>query len=212
MISATLMSKPVADNLKKLEVWWLKKYGYFDGWKVGGIEWKNERSGNSSSVGFEVKTAGKDQYIRFHYNQTESDGKQKEFDYKVGLTTSACNFGGYRFWFRCSLSVNGRFCGRRVGVLYKLGDYFGCRHCYNLTYESRKLSGWEKAGGRIISIPELERTEAEVKRRYYKGKMTKKFRKYWLKKQKSSFKLMAAFGAIEKRRGAEKYNDDVNVN
>jgi hypothetical protein len=210
MISATRMSKTVADNLKKIEIWWLKKYGYLEGWRTGGIEWKNRWSGSSSSIGFEVKTAGKDQYIRFRYSQTESGGIPKEFDYKVALTATTCYFGGFRFWFRCPLSINGRYCGRRVGVLYKLGDYFGCRHCNNLTYDSRKLSGWEKAGGRIISIPELERTEAEVKRQYYRGKMTKKYKRYLLKKQKSSFKLWAAFGAIEKRRGAEKYNDDVN--
>lgn len=204
------MSKQVADNLNKLEIWWLKKYGYLEGWRTGGIEWKNRWSESGSSIGFEIKTAGKDQYVRVRYRQT-ADGKEREFDYKVDLTTTACNFGGFRFWFRCPLSVNGRFCGRRVGVLYRLGDYFGCRHCNNLTYESRKLSGWEKAAGRIISIPELEQAEKEVKKQYYAGKPTKKFKKYMLMRQKSAAKLMAAFGAIEKRRSASKYNDDLNI-
>jgi hypothetical protein len=36
------------------------------------------------------------------------------------------------------LSVNGRYCGRRVGKLYLPpgGLYYGCRHCYRLTYTS----------------------------------------------------------------------------
>ena len=30
---------------------------------------------------------------------------------------------------------------RRVGVLYLDGVYFGCRHCYDLTYKCQKESG-----------------------------------------------------------------------
>ena len=32
----------------------------------------------------------------------------------------------------------GRRCGRRVAVLYGLRDYFACRHCYRLAYESQQ--------------------------------------------------------------------------
>jgi hypothetical protein len=36
------------------------------------------------------------------------------------------------------MAKNGKSCGRRVGVLYLLpgGQSFGCRRCYNLTYQS----------------------------------------------------------------------------
>ena len=33
---------------------------------------------------------------------------------------------------------DGRYCGRRVAVLYCLRDYFACRHCYELAYESQQ--------------------------------------------------------------------------
>jgi hypothetical protein len=33
---------------------------------------------------------------------------------------------------------NGQYCGRRVAVLYGLRDYFACRHCYRLAYESQQ--------------------------------------------------------------------------
>jgi hypothetical protein len=29
-------------------------------------------------------------------------------------------------------------CGRRVAVLYMGGEYFACRHCYNLAYKSQR--------------------------------------------------------------------------
>jgi hypothetical protein len=64
--------------------------------------------------------------------------RQEQLDYRVGLTTTRPRFGGLRWWFVCPLVVNGRSCGRRVGKLYlpPRGRYFGCRHCYDLTYTS----------------------------------------------------------------------------
>jgi len=48
------------------------------------------------------------------------------------------NFGGKRWWFHCPLIKDGQICNRRVGRLYlpSGGHYFGCRHCYDLTYPS----------------------------------------------------------------------------
>jgi hypothetical protein len=65
----------------------------------------------------------------------------------VELTTTRPRFGGLRWWFVCPLLVSGRPCRRRVGKLYlpPRARYFGCRHCYDLTYtscqESRKYDG-----------------------------------------------------------------------
>lgn len=69
---------------------------------------------------------------------------------------------------------NGRYCGRRVGVLYLGGDVFACRHCYNLTYASRNASARYKG---FVSIPDLEEMEAKVKHRFYAGKTTRKYRR-----------------------------------
>jgi hypothetical protein len=67
-----------------------------------------------------------------------------------------------------------------VGVLYKAGDYFGCRHCYNLTYSSKNenrryrnypLFFWLK------SLKKIEELEEKIKRPYYNGKPTRKQRR-----------------------------------
>ena len=65
-----------------------------------------------------------------------STGEKKDFDYSVRLTTTPLPWGGFRFWFICPIVG----CGRRVSVLYLApgGDYFACRHCYRLSYESRQ--------------------------------------------------------------------------
>jgi len=181
------MSKTEADNLKKIQTTFLKKHGYLnkDSWKYGEITWSNKWSDNKSSVSINVST-GDEKYLRIYYTQTDRDtGEKKDFDYKIPIETTPCNFGGVRYWFRCILYKSGIYCGRRVGVLYKNGDWFGCRHCYNLTYESRKLSGPYKSYGSIVSFPEIEKIRAEVKRTHYKGKPTRKYKRYLRIEEKS---------------------------
>jgi hypothetical protein len=51
---------------------------------------------------------------------------------RVPITWTDLHFGGRRPWFIC------RCCGRRVAILYGLRDYFACRHCYELAYESQQ--------------------------------------------------------------------------
>jgi len=173
------MSKTEADSIKKISTSFLRKHRYFNGWRTGSINWTSGWSGEKSSVGIEVSVLDGENYLRIHYTQTENHtGEKKDFDYKIPLTSTVCNYGGKRYWFTCSMSRNGKYCGRRVGTLYKGGDYFACRHCYDLTYESRKLSGIAKPFGRIISIPEVEKAREEVKRMYYRGKPTKKYLRY----------------------------------
>jgi hypothetical protein len=159
------MPKPESDNLKQISVSWLNKHGYLNGVKSGTITWTNPWSGNKSSIGIAVSNWGEGYgHIKLSYTQTDLNGEKKDFDYEIKLTSTSCRYGGLRYWFICPLVDGGNPCGRRVGVLYKLGDYFGCRHCQELTYKSRNLGGLAKKAGRIISLPELEELNKEIKR------------------------------------------------
>jgi hypothetical protein len=61
----------------------------------------------------------------------------KSVEQRVPITWTNCHFGGRRPWFVCSVRANGRYCGRRVAVLYGAGELFACRHCHQLAYESQ---------------------------------------------------------------------------
>ena len=50
--------------------------------------------------------------------------KWKPVEQRVPITWTECHFGGRRPWFTCSAHVNGRYCGRRVAVLYLAGEFF----------------------------------------------------------------------------------------
>lgn len=53
----------------------------------------------------------------------------------IGVSWSACNYGGKRPWLLCP------YCGRRVSALHLSSNsrQLACRHCFNMTYESRNV-------------------------------------------------------------------------
>ncbi len=171
-----------ADGLKKVRITWLRANGYltlgrYGGFTRGGIKWVDSWSRQENSIGFCISTFEDKMFINLYYNQTEAYGTKERINYKIPLTTTKCNFGGKRFWFICPLRKNNRYCGKRVGVLYLTDKYFGCRHCYDLTYESRNENRRSKY--RPITLhwkieERLEKLEMSIKRRYYAGRATKK--------------------------------------
>jgi len=68
-------------------------------------------------------------------------GERDDLDYKIRLTATEPHYGGRRFWFLCPIWIGDKPCQRRVGKLYRPPDerYYGCRHCYNLTYRSCRI-------------------------------------------------------------------------
>jgi len=189
----------IVEDCKKLEISWLKKVGYLNGVRSGNVSWSigENKTGN---VGIFVTVGyGDKDYIRFKYTITDnSTGNKKDFDYKIPLVTSKCNFGNKRYWFKCQLSRNEKYCGRRTGVLYlpPNGKYFGCRHCYDLIYNSQCQPDLYKG---FVSIPDVEKAKEQIKRYYYKGKPTRNYTRYMKldeKSNKSCRKAFARFGEI----------------
>jgi hypothetical protein len=60
----------------------------------------------------------------------------------LGLTRTKCHFGGSRPWLLCPVG----HCGRRCGVLYRMGRRFACRRCYGLAYRTQH----EQPDGRLL--------------------------------------------------------------
>ena len=77
-------------------------------------------------------------------------------EYDVRLETTHSSRGGVRWWFLCPLVRDGRPCGRRVQKLYLPPNarQFGCRHCYGLTYQSRRRGARARAVHKAYKIRE----------------------------------------------------------
>lgn len=177
------MSKQVAEQSHKLSIFWLKKNGYLKHDYIhncGGISWTNGFGDTKNSIGFTVvvpdlEKPQENAYIELDYSFTNHQTDEKEnMKYKISLVATPCNYGGFRYWFVCPLSKNGQYCGRRVGSLFQIGKYFGCRHCGEIAYQSQMET--ERYKG-FISIPDIEEAEKKVKRYYYRGIPTKSHQK-----------------------------------
>ncbi len=172
------MSRDTTEASKRIELSWLKTKGYFprEEAHIGGeIKWSfcGEPTGD---IRVEVNTMTDPPYLRMKY-RARKHGTSEEWrdkDYQFSLERLPCHFGGFKWFVRCQLSKNEIYCGRRVRVLYSVGDYFGCRHCANLTYQRCNYGGRYKG---FLSIPDLDEQEEKVKRRFYRGKPTRKYRR-----------------------------------
>lgn len=134
-------AKTTVEDCWDIDIAWMAREGMFDGSgrRSGSIRWFDAYSGEqTSSIGYDLNVPQRRLRLR---DQFCSD--KTSFDYPIPLTTTDLPWGGVRWWFICPLTCNGRYCGRRVRKLYLPPGrvYYGCRHCYDLTYRSSQRSG-----------------------------------------------------------------------
>lgn len=174
-------AKTTVEQATQLSIFKLKEFGLLGGLCSSTLTWTRRPSGTKNSIGILVNT--EELYVRVNYTITNRWTDEKsDYEYKISLTTTPCHFGGVRYWFICPLSRNGIYCGRRVGTLYLAsgGNYFGCRHCYDLSYESRNESRLGRFGqwGYILKADrQCEELYKSIKRWTWRGRPTRKARK-----------------------------------
>jgi hypothetical protein len=175
--------KKVVEDCKTISIPFLKEHGYLDSNRSGCVTWRISSGEEISSIGVD-SNFDLIPYIRINYKSMNyHTGQNTEYDYKVALTTTACNFGGVRHWFICPLCREGIPCHKRAAKLYLPPghQYFACRHCYNLSYESRNLtrSGRMYELGQALSlIKTAEELYGNTTCWEYNGKLTKKASRY----------------------------------
>jgi hypothetical protein len=178
-----LSKKETVEDSTKLSIAKLKEFGLLEGYRSTTLTWTRSLSGHKSSIGIAINVLDEPYYAKLNYTITARDsGEKTDYDYKVGLTTTPCRFGGVRYWFVCPLVRNGVPCGRRVGTLFLSsgGKYFGCRHCYDLSYESRnecRLGRFGQIGYALKADRQVEELREKIKRWTWGGRPTRKVRK-----------------------------------
>lgn len=176
------MGKIQKEDCRTISIYDFKKWNRLNGFDSGMVTWTSSWSEKKNSVSYVIRIGENmwDSYLELTYTITDSWTDEKiDIKQKYPIVSLPCHYGGRRYFFKCSLSKNGVYCGRMVAKLY-LGAgirYFGCRHCYDLTYASR-------INGYTYCIPDIEEYGEKIKRWYYRGKPTRKHRMY-LKKESS---------------------------
>ncbi len=98
------------------------------------FSWSWKR-GNEPSGSINIRAEADTLVLTYRW-RSWSATEWKTVEQQVPITWTACHLGGQRPWFVCS--ANGRYCGRRVAVLYGAGEFFACRRCHGLAYASQQ--------------------------------------------------------------------------
>jgi hypothetical protein len=107
--------------------------------------------GGEPSGSISVRAEGGVVVLMFR-SQSSQDSEWKAIEQRVPITWTACHFGAWRAWFRCSVYTGGQYCGRRVALLYNAGELFACRRCYGLAYASQQESLHHRGLGKAQKI------------------------------------------------------------
>lgn len=134
--------KTTVEQCRSLDAARLSRQGVFarrgyagDAWR---LTWTNALGDQVLALVYWLEAVPPDDLVLHLDERVWPDGRKTDFREAIPLAKTQPNFGGWRWWFACPLSVDGIACGRRVQKLYlPPGErYFGCRSCHDLTYRS----------------------------------------------------------------------------
>ena len=142
--------KEVVENCRIMSIFNLWRDGLL---KLRGCQWETRWLDIYDQVTDSAGMSFQGDSLRISYRIVGSgDSKSEDISYSIPVVYTGCNFGGSRPWFLCPGEVNGVTCGRRVAKLYKppSGRYFLCRHCYDLSYSSRRQESRNRTWARLM--------------------------------------------------------------
>lgn len=133
-----LDAKGVTSSYLCIDVAHLKKQGAL----MPGCEFTLQFSPCNSAVAGEAEET----VVWFTYAIRQGDD-DKDYVYRVPLSSSQAQFGGERAWFLCPNMQ----CGKRVTKLY-IAHSLGCRHCLKLSHQSKNESYSDRMARRADKI------------------------------------------------------------
>ena len=140
-----------------------------------------------------------DAVVLIFRSQHPGETKWKSTEQRVPILWTACHLGGRRPWFRCTVYLNGQYCGRCVAVLYGAGDLFACRHCYGLSYASQQESPRSRAIRRSRKIRMQLGGSPDLLQPFPKRPRGMHQRTYMRLRARDPLLLKASVGAFHKR-------------
>lgn len=138
-------TRSYTDDYLDLDIRVMNQRGWLDKTTCQNLTWKrNDKEIGSIKIIVEtrVQFPNEKKSIRLKYKSRKNGGDWQEFDYKVELEVTKCNFGGVRHWFKCPE------CNKRACVLYG-GTIFKCRTCHGLVHKSRNETALDQSIRRL---------------------------------------------------------------
>ncbi|MBY0473234.1 hypothetical protein K2Q00_03065 [Patescibacteria group bacterium] len=162
----------------KMEIWWLTRKLKGRTWLSSSVSWGED---GDLKVQYELDMRPDSEFrpeFKLSYSVDDRDGVSQDIHYSVYLDETPANYGGFRYWFFCPLSKDGKYrCNRRVAVLYFSGRYFGCRQCIGYEYDSKSIN-YSSTSHRYISILKMQDMSENLKRCTWRGKDTRQMKQF----------------------------------
>ena len=128
-------ARSICESCKSIDVRHWHREGLLSAGRSFTCSWRDSSGERTGSI--DVRTE-RDVVVLTYQTRHDLATEWKPISQRVPITWTDLHFGGRRPWFICSMYSHGQYCGRRVAVLYRLREYFACRHCYGLVYESQQ--------------------------------------------------------------------------
>ncbi|MBP9750409.1 MAG: hypothetical protein KBC95_01035, partial [Candidatus Peribacteraceae bacterium] len=163
------------DSSRSLSMQDLKRMRFFEGKGICNqkISWSKNSERTASVTATTTLQGAEGGFLQLGYTSRDRrSGEVHEMDYRVSLTSVPCRFGGRKWYYRCP----NKGCQRRCRVLYSYREFFICRRCTGLWYDSQTYTVDRY---RVLNnLFKAERLEQVNNRRYYRGKPTRWYRRY----------------------------------
>lgn len=156
-------------SIKNLKESWFLIWDYKQ-WKITWYYAENE----IWNIWIEIEKNDFSWYLRVYFIQTDETWNKKEFDYRIELVTTKCNYWWVRWWFLCPCKWN------RCSILYLQNNWiFASRKTLDLCYEKQKESKkwryfWYLLWDNFTKILEIRKT---MKYPFRNWKPTRKMRR-----------------------------------
>ena len=175
-------AKRTVESSIDLSIFRMNRWGLLKHGRSGTLTWTSRLTGNENTIRYAVEM-GQRPDVRLFYTTTKPSGEKFDFDYRIELASSPCNYGGQRYWFICPL------CLRRAGIVYLTGKHgrFICRECGDLTYDKRNephLARFGQLAYRLVAERQYEELYRSIKRWTWSGRPTRKAKKLYLLEKK----------------------------
>lgn len=171
-------TKATTDECHSVDIRYLHRHDLLKPGHWFSLRWS--RAGRETgSIRGVVEGTERPERVVLLYRHRPPGGDWEDVRETVPLEWTPCNFGGERPWFICPGVVNGEVCSRRVAVLYGPGKYFLCRHCYDLSYESRRENKMYRALHKAQAIRERLGGSANMTEPFPEKPKGMHWRTYW---------------------------------
>ena len=182
--------KTTTDECHSVDVRYLSWGSLLEPGRWFSLRWS--RAGRETgSIRGAVEGSDRPERVLLLYRHSSGAGDEwEDMQEPVSLDWTGCNFGGQRPGFVCP----GAGCGRRVALIYGLGRYFLCRHCYDLVYESQRENEMHRALRRAQAIRERLGGSANMTKPFPerpKGMHWKTYERLWWEHHEAEMEQLA---------------------